>query len=323
MILFIAMVIVAALSWRAVHAGTLSCSVTTAAACTGTGIWRMSGASNAHAELPSQATAVYDSNVVCCSGVSGIGTSCAGTFVTALQLSGTTNAHAEQNSQSNYANNVCISVPSGGSVSIGYQSTNCSGFDTTLASISGTTNAHVGNSTAYTTKICGTASAATATVSCSTSISSTSFGTLDSGSIFTSSPNASTTMTCGGTGCALYIKDAGGGGNPGLYNTTSSALIRSPNTALSATSTLVAGTEGYGIQATTTTSGSGGTLTIVNRYRTTGNSVGGLLLSDTILASSTSAVTGREVVVTHKAAVSGGTYSGTYLDTITYSCVLN
>ncbi|MFA5773002.1 MAG: hypothetical protein WC974_09755, partial [Thermoplasmata archaeon] len=81
------------------YAGTLSCSITTAAACTGTVIYRMSGTSNAHAELPSQATAAYDSNVVCCSGVTGLGNACSGTFATALKLSGVTNAHVEQNSQ--------------------------------------------------------------------------------------------------------------------------------------------------------------------------------------------------------------------------------
>ena len=42
------------LSAKSVFAGTLSCSVTTAAACTGTVIWRMSGVTNAHAELPTQ-----------------------------------------------------------------------------------------------------------------------------------------------------------------------------------------------------------------------------------------------------------------------------
>ncbi len=146
-------------SEQIVNAGTLSCSVTTAAACTGTVIWRMSGASNAHAELPSQATAAYDNNVVCCSGVTGLGNSCSGTFATALKLSGATNAHAEQNSQANYANSACISVSSG-SVSVGYQATNCTGFDTTLGSMTGTTNAHTGDGTAYTTKICGTAAGA-------------------------------------------------------------------------------------------------------------------------------------------------------------------
>ena len=140
------------------YAGTLSCSVTTAAGCSGTVIWRMSGSTNAHAELPSQATAAYDSNVVCCSGVTGLGNSCSGTFATALKLSGTTNAHVQQTGS--YAQNACISVPSGGSVSIAYQATNCTGYDTTLGSMTGTTNAHAGNTTAYTTRICGTAAGA-------------------------------------------------------------------------------------------------------------------------------------------------------------------
>lgn len=147
------------LSTQPALAGTLSCSITTAGACSGTVIWRMTATTNAHAELASQSTAAYANNVVCCTGVSGMGTSCSGTFATALKLSGTTNGHAEQNSFSNYANSACISVPSGGSVSIGYQSTNCTGFDTTLGSMSATTNAHTGNTTAYTTKICGTATA--------------------------------------------------------------------------------------------------------------------------------------------------------------------
>lgn len=137
------------------YAGTLSCSVTTAAACTGTVILRMSDATNAHAELSSQATAVYDNNVVCCSGVTGLGNSCSGTYATALKLSATTNAHAQQSGS--YPQSACISVSSG-SVSVGYQATNCSGYDTTLASMKATTNSHVGNTTAYGEyKICGTA----------------------------------------------------------------------------------------------------------------------------------------------------------------------
>lgn len=163
-------------------AGTLSCSVTTSAACSGTVIYRMSGVSNAHAELPSQSTAAYDSNVVCCTGVTGLGSSCSGTYATALKLSGTTNAHAEQNSQSNYANSACISVPSGGSVSVGYQASNCTGFDTTLGSMWGTTNAHVGDGTAYITRICATAVGASGTLS---------VDIVDSGGNTVSSPSVS------------------------------------------------------------------------------------------------------------------------------------
>ncbi|OHA79556.1 MAG: hypothetical protein A2747_03910 [Candidatus Yonathbacteria bacterium RIFCSPHIGHO2_01_FULL_44_41] len=143
--------------------GTLSCSVSTAAACTssgGTTILRMSGATNAHAELPSQSNGNYTGNVICCSGVTGLGNSCTAPSAVVLKLSGLTNAHAERNDQSNYssANNACMSVPSGGTVSVAYQANNCTGYDAIIASISSLlTNAHVGGSTAYSNKICGTA----------------------------------------------------------------------------------------------------------------------------------------------------------------------
>lgn len=305
------------------NAGTLSCTVR-ASSCSGgeTAIWRMSSTTNAHAELPSQS--LY-SQVICCTGVTGLSNACSGVFATALKLSGTTNAHIQQSGS--YAQSACISVPSGGSVSVGYQATNCTGFDTTLGSMTGTTNAHVGNGTAYTTKICGTAAGAGAsTVSCSTDISSTALGTLSASSISTASPNASTTMSCSGTasGCTLYVKDAGSGANPGLYKSVSpTKLIPSPNVAFNTTATLAAGTEGFGVQATTTSAGSGGTLTLSNRYNQIGNVVGGLSLTDLALASSTVDVTDREVITTHKAAISGNTLSGSYSDTITYSCIAN
>lgn len=149
------------------YAGTLSCSVTTAVACTGGTnkvILRMSGSSNAHAELPSQSTAAYAGNVVCCSGVSGLDNSCSGTFATVLKLSGITNAHVQQTGS--YAQSACISVAEGGSVSVGYVAGNQSctpTYDDTLASMPTTTNAHVGNETAYNAagnyKICATAAA--------------------------------------------------------------------------------------------------------------------------------------------------------------------
>lgn len=186
---------------KVVHAGTLSCSVTTAAACTGTVIYRMSGASNAHAELPSQTTAAYASNVVCCTGVTGLGTSCAGIFATALKLSGITNAHVQQNTQTPYANNACISVTSGGTVSVGYQATNCTGFDTTLGSMSAVTNAHVGNSVAYSAiQICGTATAGAAqSLTFSLGANSLNLGTLSTAAAVTGSHtmNVSTNATNG------------------------------------------------------------------------------------------------------------------------------
>ncbi len=51
--------------------------------------------------------------------------------------------------------------------------------------------------------------------------------------------------------------------------------------------------------------------------------MGALFTADVVLASSTAAVTSREVVVTHKASISATTKAGSYADTITYSCIAN
>src|SRR3989338_9980734 len=148
---------------------TLSCVVDTT--CAGTTVFRMSDTANAHAELAAQAN--Y-SQLVCCSGETGLGNSCAGTYAVVAKLSGTSNAHVEENTEANYAQSACLSIDSG-TVSVAYQNTNCDGYDTTVASMSGaTTNAHVGDSTAYTRKICASAAAAAAI-----SISVTSDGTID------------------------------------------------------------------------------------------------------------------------------------------------
>lgn len=138
---------------QGILAGTLSCSVTTTCP-TGAIIYRMSSTTNAHGELGSQ---VNYTNMICCTGITGISNSCTGTFATALIFSSTTNAHAEKNTFTNFTNKACISIPSGGSVSIGYQTSNCTGYDTTLGSIESDINSHIGDGSAYTNKICGTA----------------------------------------------------------------------------------------------------------------------------------------------------------------------
>jgi len=127
-------------------------------------------------------------------------------------------------------------------------------------------------------------------------------------------------MSCSGTssGCTLYVKDAGSGSSPGLWKSASPTYLIA-----SADAILSAGTDGYGIQATSTAAGSGGTLSFNSKYNKTGNDVGGLVLTNTTLASSTVDVSGREAVVTHKAAISSTTLSGSYGDTITYECVAN
>lgn len=178
------------------YAGTLSCSITTAAGCSGTVIYRMSNSANSHAELPSQSNANYNNNVVCCTGVAGLGNSCSGTYAVAAKLSSVTNAHIEQNSQTNYANNACISVATG-TVSVGYQANNCSGYDTILSSMSGTTNAHTGDGNTYTTKICATAAAGAGSVS--TDI-------VDSGG----SPVGSPSVSFAGAGFSFMTQQAAG-----------------------------------------------------------------------------------------------------------------
>ena len=158
------------------------------------------------------------------------------------------------------------------------------------------------------------------TVSCSVNQSATSFGVLDIESVNTSDVSAYAVMTCASAGgCTLFVQGDGNGSDPGLYaaSATGTPII------LSSTATLSAGTEGYGIQAATTTAGSGATLTLSSIYFKSGNAVGGLTTAATAIASSTSPVTDREVVVTHKAAISGNTLPGSYSDTITYSCVGN
>ena len=166
----------------------------------------------------------------------------------------------------------------------------------------------------------------TSSLSCEVNISSVDIGTLSDQSITTASTDATTTMACANesNGCTLYLIDVGTNTQSGLFNATGSSLIESPNLAFSASATLVAGTEGYGIQATTSsTTGSGDGLYLGLRYAVIGDDVGGLATETTALANSNSSTTGREVTVSHKAAISAATAAGVYEDTITYSCLAN
>lgn len=135
----------------------ISCSLTTAGTCSGIILLRMSGNTNAHAELPSESTAVYDNNVVCCTGGTSLGNSCSANNKSIIaRLSGVTNAHVERNTENNYQEEACLSSSyPGDEITIGYQSNNCDGYDTTLFSMSAIpTNAQVGSPTAYNNKVC-------------------------------------------------------------------------------------------------------------------------------------------------------------------------
>jgi hypothetical protein len=162
------------------------------------------------------------------------------------------------------------------------------------------------------------------TISCSESTTTTSFGPLAAGSVNTSTPNVSSTMACANDlgGCTLSINDAGNGTTGGLYSAGTSHLIPSPNAAFAATATLVAGTEGFGINATTT-AGTGAPFTLAANYAGSGATVGKLSTTPATLVSTTATTTGASVLVTHLVAISATTPAGSYTDTITYGCLAN
>jgi len=164
--------------------------------------------------------------------------------------------------------------------------------------------------------------------SCSTIPSNIQFGTLTTGQVYTALVNTTTTVTAGAGGFTLSIYDSGDTVNPGLYNSTGTPtdIIGSADASFGDTATLSNGTEGYGIQVATTSAGSG-TLTVASRYANkTGTDVGGLERGSgnaVEVASSTDAVTDREIVITYKAAISSLNAGGDYKDTITYTCIAN
>lgn len=155
------------------------------------------------------------------------------------------------------------------------------------------------------------------TTTCTASASSTSFGTLTTSAVDTASPNTDITVSCNAAGgCTLSVGDVGDGTNPGLYNASGTALIASAN------ATLVAGTEGYGIQGAITANG-GSSPAVDATYLVSGNQVGGLTTSASTLAVANAPVSGAVVQVKHLAAISASTVAGSYTDTITYSCTAN
>ena len=158
-------------------------------------------------------------------------------------------------------------------------------------------------------------------ITCSFAGLTTTFSNLTTGLISTSDTNTVITISTNApNGFTLTVRDAGDGANPGLYKSSSpTSLIGSATDGFANTATLVAGTDGFGIQASTS-GGSGASVTIATRYDQSGNSIGGLELTDTTLASATGAVSGRGVTMVHKAAVEGLTPAGSYSDTLTYVC---
>lgn len=320
-IIFLSLFLLEIFFLRTVHAGTLSCSVTTAAACADTVILRMSGSSNAHAELPSQANGNYDGNVICCSGVTGLGNSCSGTFATVLKLSGTSNAHVEQNSQANYANSACISVPSGGTVSVGYQVVDCVTpllFDTTLGSLSdivATTNLHVGNTSAYTTKICATATGVSQSLTFSISDNSIGFGTLvASGARYATGDTNGSSSDSADAHTISVATNASSGYAMTLNGTT---LTSGANTVSAIGGTAVAssvGTEQFGTRLIVNS----GTGSATSPYASANWALDTASFPDEVASGSGDGVT-TEFGVRYIGNISASTENGSYSSTLTYT----
>jgi hypothetical protein len=153
-----------------------------------------------------------------------------------------------------------------------------------------------------------------ASITFTLSANSSPFGSLTTGSVATSTPNITITVgTNANSGYSITVKDQGNGTTGGLYNSGTTTLITS------ATAGLVAGTEGYGIQATQ----SGGA-TIASPYTASGSNVGALSTTAQSLATyATSTSANHTITITHKAAIATTTKAGSYSDTITYIATAN
>jgi len=146
------------------------------------------------------------------------------------------------------------------------------------------------------------------TISINVSSSALDLGTLAVGSVSVTSTNF-TVKTNAANGYTVTIEGYGDGSTGGLYGTTTSYLVTSTATTLSA------GTEGYGAQGTSTNPAK---LKIYSAYDYVGtDQVGALATTPANFASSSSPTTGDTGGLYLKAAISSVTPADTYNDYIT------
>ena len=152
-------------------------------------------------------------------------------------------------------------------------------------------------------------------LSCSFSTTTVSFGALTDGGITTAYSSTTLTIT---SDSAVFVKvyDKGGGGTAGLYYAGGPDLIDSADA-----TPLTAGSEGYGLQATSTTWDM--TIKAQYNYASTTDNVGGLELVGNMvtMASSSGAVTNAKVIIYHKATIATTILAGAYVDSLNYICV--
>ncbi len=291
----------------------LSCTIETTCDSPGVVIMRMSGTSNAHAEIPSQSNYA---NLVCCAGVTGLGNECSGTFAPIVKLSAPTNAHIENLNKSNYTedNNVCMSISSG-TIDIGY-GTSCEGYDTELFSVNVTsgTNGHVGSPDAYPAKAC--ASAIGSALTFNISDNSIGFGDLSSSSaryatsdgLGISAEEVAHTLSVSASSTNGYILTAQGA------SLSSGAFTIDP--IVSGNTASMVGTEQFGIRLVA----SGGSGTVTSPYSGSGFAYEGTESTQSQIAS---AVTGdgaeTSYSVRYLANTSDTTEAGDYSTSIIYT----
>jgi len=157
------------------------------------------------------------------------------------------------------------------------------------------------------------------TITFTLSANSSAFGTLAPGVIDTADTNIILTIgTNAGTGYTVTVKDSGGGGNPGLWNATASAIIGSADASYNNTADLTGVSVGYGLQATCT-AGCTTNPDIDSRWRQGADTVGGLEITATTMVNYTTTLSANHTVqVVHKAKASSFTPAGSYADTLTY-----
>lgn len=140
---------------------------------------------------------------------------------------------------------------------------------------------------------------------------------LSPSAVRTTSGKAVTISTNAASGWIAWVKDS----QQGLRSTAQSYTIptTTAGTACSSGHTLVAGTEGYGLDVDLTTDGAGGgTVSIDANYSCTGDDAGGLSSTFLPIASSNGAASGDVVTLVGKAAISGLTKAATdYQDVVT------
>lgn len=163
-------------------------------------------------------------------------------------------------------------------------------------------------------------------ITCAFTGMTTTFASLTTGAISTS--DTSTTITASTNaqgGINIIVYDAGNTTNPGLYKSAGTTyLIGSADSVYANTATLVAGTDGFGVSASSG-GGSGAALTVDGRFDASGgaNEMGGLEVgagAAISIAAATGALASRVLTIVHKAAVSGLAPAGSYTDNITYVC---